>query len=583
MSYALPKDTSQQEEIPEEKSMEEADDNVEKSASVQKTTLREEDILSEETSDEAVVRNSDIPSPSEAYEAMIALKDQEAYREGTTWTNEEPYSDAKGYYDWKGGLLDGKNISAVGCVAFAFILSDAAFGSLPARMYSSGGFSFDDIKVGDILRVNNDAHTVIVLEVSDAGVLVAEGNISTGDHKGKVHWGRGISKEEVMRDTSHYITRYPENYVPPEDPDANKSIADGSLGSGLAWKLTKAGTLTISGKGAMPDFDKVTDQPWSNYADKIRKVVIEDGVTGIGSGAFWNCGVISAEISAGVTTIGSNAFRGSQLISAVIPGSVKTIGDSAFRDCKNLSSVKISEGVETIGPNAFRACMALDAIALPASISEVGDAAFMDCTEMKSAAFASGGRQVKMGDNVFTRCYKLMRVTLPERIDRIGEGMFQNCLMLAGVEIPQGAESIGGSAFASCSGLTTVIIPDSVSTIGIAAFSDCPLKDIYFTGTKAQWNGISKLGDTASALEKPTIHYNYTPGTGPSPLPEPGDGDNDNSTGGSSNNNTGSNHNSGGNNRDDSGGYTPKSPEEIKRYACKGKEAIEYIPAGTND
>ena len=582
VSYALPKDTSQQEEIPEEKSMEEADDDVEKSAAVQKTTLREEDILSKETPDEAAVRNGDIPSPSEAYEAMIALKDQEAYKEGTTWTNEEPYSDAKGYYRWKGGPLDGKNISAVGCVAFAFILSDAAFGSLPARMYSSGEFSFDDIKVGDILRVNGDAHTVIVLEVSDVGVVVAEGNISTGDHKGKVHWGRGISKEEVMRDTSHYITRYPENYVPPEDPGANESIADGSLGSGLAWKLTKAGTLTISGKGAMPDFDKAADQPWSNYAGKIRKVVIEDGVTGIGSGAFWDCGVISAEFSAGVTTIGSNAFRGSQMISAVIPGSVKTIGNSAFRDCKNLSSVKISEGMETIGSNAFRACTALDAIALPASISEVGDAAFMDCTEMKSAAFASGGRQVKMGDNVFTQCYKLMRVTLPERIDRIGEGMFQNCLMLAGVEIPRGAESIGGSAFASCSGLTTIIIPDSVSTIGIAAFSACPLKDIYFTGTEAQWRSISKLGDTASALAKPTIHYNYTPGTGPSPLPEPGDGDNDNSTGGSSNNNTGSNHNSGGNNRDDSGGYTPKSPEEIKRYACKGKEVIEYIPAGTN-
>ena len=148
VSYALPKDTSQQEEIPEEKSMEEADDDVEKSAAVQKTTLREEDILSKETSDEAAVRNGDIPSPSEAYEAMIALKDQEAYKEGTTWTNEEPYSDAKGYYRWKGGPLDGKNISAVGCVAFAFILSDAAFGSLPARMYSSGEFSFDDIKVG---------------------------------------------------------------------------------------------------------------------------------------------------------------------------------------------------------------------------------------------------------------------------------------------------------------------------------------------------------------------------------------------------------------------------------------------------
>ena len=55
-------------------------------------------------------------------------------------------------------------------------LSDEAFGSLPARMYDPGSFTFEDIKVGDILRVSGDAHTVIVLEVNDAGVLVAEGN-----------------------------------------------------------------------------------------------------------------------------------------------------------------------------------------------------------------------------------------------------------------------------------------------------------------------------------------------------------------------------------------------------------------------
>ena len=47
-------------------------------------------------------------------------------------------------------------LSAVGCVAFAFILSDAAFGSLPARMYAAGEFTYEDIKVGDILRVRND-------------------------------------------------------------------------------------------------------------------------------------------------------------------------------------------------------------------------------------------------------------------------------------------------------------------------------------------------------------------------------------------------------------------------------------------
>ncbi len=505
----------------------------------QKVPLQQKDVLTVESASRLATRDSTNPSPTEVYNAMIALKDRDGYKEGTTWTNDEPYSDAKGYYHWKGGLLGGKNIVAVGCVAFAFILSDEAFNNLPARMYAAGEFTFEDIKVGDILRVNNDTHTVIVLEVNDAGVVVAEGNISTGDHKGKVHWGRAISKEELMRNISHYITRYPEGYVPPDDPEANVSIASGTLDGGLAWNLTKAGTLTISGKGTMPDYSSAGDQPWRPNSGKIRKVVIGDGVTGIGSCAFWDCGVFSAEISDSVTAIGNSAFRGSSLISVNIPSSVKIIGDSAFRECENLSSVTVSEGVETISQNAFRACKSLTSIVLPASIGEVGAAAFFQCQAMTSATFAPGSRQVKLGDNLFTQCYYLMRVTLPNNIDRISEGMFQNCLMLPGVEIPQGAESIGTSAFASCTGFTTVVIPDSVTTIGIAAFASCALKEIYFTGTEAQWNNIRKLGDTAAAVSKATVHYNYIPPV----KPNPDDNNNGGNTGGGDN--TGSGDSSG--------------------------------------
>ena len=467
----------------------------------------QENVLTERTISGQITRASANPDLTEVYENMIALQNQNAYKEGTTWTDYEPYSDSN-YYRWNGGTLNGVNIVAVGCVAFAFILSDEAFGGLPARMYAAGEFTFEDIKVGDILRVNNDTHTVIVLEVSDTGVVVAEGNFNSS-----VHWGRAISKEDVMSSASHYITRYPEGYVPPDDPTANDIVADGTLDGGLTWTLTKAGTMTISGSGAMPDFGSAGDQPWNSYGNKIRKVVIGDGVTSIGSCAFWSCGVLSAEISSSVTTIGNSAFRGSSIISVTVPSGVKTIGDSAFRECQNLSSVTVAEGVETIGQNAFRSCGSLTSIALPASIGEVGAAAFLQCTEMKSATFAVGSKQVKLGDNLFTECHYLMRVTLPQSIERIGEGMFQNCLMLAGVEIPQGAESIEASAFASCSSMTTVLIPDSVKTIGIAAFSNCPLTDIYFTGTEAQWNSISKIGDTASAVSKATIHYEYSPDT----------------------------------------------------------------------
>ena len=213
--------SGQDQELPEDApNRSSVSDNV--ATGPQDSLLSEADALSAKILGGSVTRDGTVPTPAQAYAAMIALKEQDAYKEGTTWTDYEPYSDSKGYYRWKGGTLDGKNIAAVGCVAFAFILSDAAFGSLPNRMYASGEFSYEDIKVGDILRINNDTHTVIVLEVRDAGVVVAEGNISMGDHQGKVHWGRTISKEEVMGSTSHYITRYPENYIPPDDPEANQ-------------------------------------------------------------------------------------------------------------------------------------------------------------------------------------------------------------------------------------------------------------------------------------------------------------------------------------------------------------------------
>lgn len=477
----------------------------------QEEPLQQGEELTEEYTSELVARDSTVPTPKEVYASMIALKEREGYKEGTPWTDNEPYSDSKGYYRWKGGTLGGVNVVAVGCVAFAFILSDEAFGALPARMYEAGSFTFEDIKIGDILRVNNDTHTVIVLEVNDAGVVVAEGNISTGDHKGKIHWGRAISKEVVMSNTSHYITRYPQNYIPPDDPTANDIIKSGTLDGGLSWKLTKAGTLTVSGQGAMPDYSSLEEQPWREYSSQIRKVVIGNGVTSIGSCAFWECGVLSTEIPSSVTSIGNNAFYKSAIISATIPSSVKTIGDSAFQQCQNLSAVTVSEGVETIGQNAFRACSSLTSIELPASIGEVGAAAFFQCQALLSVTFAPGSKQVKLGDNLFTQCYYLMRVTLPKNIDRIGEGMFQNCLSLAGVEIPQGAKSIETFAFSSCSVFTTVIIPDSVESIGTAAFAACPLADIYFTGTEEQWNNVRKLGDTQAAVSKVTIHYNYSP------------------------------------------------------------------------
>ena len=177
-----------------------------------------------------------VPTPDEVYNVLIAQKEAEGFTEGTIWNDSTHL-----YRNFKGGPIDGKNIIATGCVAFAFQLSDLAFDKLPARQYTS--VSMEQVKVGDILRTNNDTHTVIVLQVSDNGLVLAEGNYS-----GKVHWGRTMTEAEFKRDVSHYITRYPEGYIPPTDESANEIIEKGQFGAGLSWPLQRRGVLPFSGK-----------------------------------------------------------------------------------------------------------------------------------------------------------------------------------------------------------------------------------------------------------------------------------------------------------------------------------------------
>ena len=128
------------------------------------------------------------PTERQAYEAMTALKSK--YPEGMRWTDEN-------YCSWHGGIFSGGS----GCAGFAFMLSDAAFGTLPARKLTK--FEYSDVRVGDILRINHDTHFVIVLEVNDSGVVIAEGN-----YNNSVHWGRTLSKAEVLA-ADYMMTRYP--------------------------------------------------------------------------------------------------------------------------------------------------------------------------------------------------------------------------------------------------------------------------------------------------------------------------------------------------------------------------------------
>lgn len=443
---------------------------------------------------------------SQVYEKMIALRDDlspdSLYSEGKPWTNFYPYGTGEGSikdsYTWKGGKIKGAS-SGVGCAAFAFILSDEAFGDMPARAIDRGGFTFEDVKVGDILRVNGNSHFVIVLQKSVGGVTVAEGNYNKS-----VHWGRAMSEAEVMG-ADFIITRYPEGFVSADDANANDPVENGTgtIDGGLTWMLTKAGTLKISGSGAMKDFSQADPAPWKDLSP-ISTIVIEEGVTSIGNYAFYESPALSVYLpDKGLTSIGENAFNNSGLINVTIPGSVERIGNHAFEGVKNLVSATVSEGVRMIGESAFQGCTSLTFMDFPASITNVGTSAFTSCSKMVRVRFMPGSENVAMGDSIFTQCWALGDVTLPQKMDRIGSNMFH-----------------------SCKGITKIYIPENIQEIGELPFTECiALKTISFGGSKEKWNSIGgQFVNTTLQSTGTIVEYNVSFDDPFAPIPgDPGD------------------------------------------------------------
>ena len=252
-------------------------------------------------------------------------------------------------------------------------------------------------------------------------------------------------------------------------------VSSGSCGDNLTWTFDEEGTLSIEGTGAMDipyAYGYGYQAPWSSFKDSIKTIVISEGATNIGDGAFLRCGnLVSVTIPDSVTSIGSYAFSYcSRLTGVVIPDSATIIGDSAFKECRNLESVMIPDSVTSIGDNAFEECRYLREVTIPGSVTKMGKYAFYE-SGLMSVTIQDGVTSI--GDYAFYECTELMSVTIPGSVTNIGEAAFYFCDHLSDVTIPDSVTSIGNSAFFWCKNLLSVMIPDSVTNIGRGAFSGC--------------------------------------------------------------------------------------------------------------
>ena len=92
-------------------------------------------------------------------------------------------------------------------------------------------------------------------------------------------------------------------------------------------------------------------------------------------------------------------------------------------------------------------------------------------------------------------------------VEAIGVDAFAGCTSITGVILPDGMTHIELMAFSGCTGLAEITITASLTNIGLKAFYECEsLTDVYYSGTKEQWQTINIDPQGNETLLSATIH-----------------------------------------------------------------------------
>ena len=347
-----------------------------------------------------------------------------------------------------------------------------------------------------------------------------------------------LKKEVAERLIKEKIEQFKEEFeIPDLDTDAilnsfATAATEGDFGENncLHWEVTtgviSGKTLTISGNGAMPDFDFPNGNlaPWWNYEalgmltsfgnfkleGELKKVVIKDGVTNVSNYAlFLLPAATQITLPDSVTSIGRYGIAMcSKLTGMSIPKGVTEIGDFGLAG-DGLTAVTLPDGLQSLGRGAFDTCASLTNTTLPAAITAVPGKCFADCTKLLNVKYA--GTVTAIGDLAFESCKALTAAPIPETVTEIGASAFTGCTALTDVTIPAGVTAIPEDCFRGCTALTDMKLPGTVTSVGHNAFTGCTaLKDVRCYGAAPTVEpGNSEAHSFEPAIV--TIHYNPDP------------------------------------------------------------------------
>ncbi len=337
------------------------------------------------------------------------------------------------------------------------------------------------------------------------------------------------------------------------------AIDGGKCGANASWKLDKAGTLTISGTGAMydyyPDDNDYLTSPWINF--DVEKIDVQEGITSIGAYALCRLETVTkVSLPSTLTTIGQDALYAIGVSSLVIPDNVVSIGSFAFNGCGNLKTITLPAGLQSIG-HCFIECGNLKTINFKGTMEQWlacggGESTFPAQTQVVCASgtlnldgtcgdnltwtldnsgkltisgtgamydyaydyesnsftspwakYRSMIRSVEIGSGVTSiGSYafvdtNITSLTIPGSVTAIGDNGVSGNRYLATLTLNSGLETIGAFAFSDCR-ISSVVIPDGVTSIGEGAFSYCVRGD-YING---EWvySGLTSITIPASVI-----------------------------------------------------------------------------------
>ncbi len=272
-------------------------------------------------------------------------------------------------------------------------------------------------------------------------------------------------------------------FIPNVAISASAAEYSGSCGSLAVWSFDdETGTLTISGSGDMTEWSKVKDVPWYDFRDLITTVIIGDGITGIGSFAFYFFSALrNISIAPSVTSIGASAFyHCQQLADITLPDGIVHVGGYAFNNTAYYSdSSNWQNGLLYIGSCLLSASSSLAGdVTVKDGTRVVADSALFANTSVTSVSFPDS--LVSIGDSAFYGCELLTELVLPDSVKSIGMYAFEDCTALTDLTIGIGITSLSDYIFAGCTSLQTVAVPDNIEVLGDGVFENCSsLRSVY--------------------------------------------------------------------------------------------------------